>query len=58
MLAIIYNNKFANDLHAETHYYKVLNKKAVINALWIYLNVSHNAGRRAIQEAFEYNYYR
>ena len=40
MLAIIYNNKFANDLHAETHYYKVLNKKAFINALWIYLNVA------------------
>lgn len=45
-------------LHAETCYYKVLNKKAFINALWIYEHVSHNAGRRAIQEAFEYNYYR
>ena len=36
MLAIIFNQKFANDLHAETCYYKVLNKKAFINALWIY----------------------
>ena len=57
IITIIYGEKFAN--RGETiRYYERLNKKAFINALFIYENVSHNQGRRALDEAFNYNAYR